>query len=255
MATNRDIRNIYFWSPRWLTLWCDLATCFATPHFSLVTYMSAPLIIKSVCRGWMFALMLLLFMPLQGFTEGSCPNHSERTTVVRNEGFPQDRSLGSSWGARLDHCGRFARSHLIALHPIVAHSREAGRQNVAVILHTTLRLTKFIFMFCNKIMVWRTSKYEYFLPRPLRAVSLNSLPRELIHDLELMQLEEASSKIGRSWYHYHITKHQNDYVLWSLSSVNKWHPHHDVGSAQCMTYLWPPTPEWGSNLLAPNYFE
>ena len=162
MATNRDIRNIYFWSRRWLTLWVTLLPVLQHRNIFLWSYMSAPLIIKSVCRSWMFALMLLLFMPLQGFTEGSCPNHSERSMAVRNEGFPQDRSPRSSWGARLDHCGRFARSHLIALHPIVAHSREAGRQNVAVILHTTLRLTKFIFTLCNKVMAWWISKYVLF---------------------------------------------------------------------------------------------
>ena len=138
--------------------------------------------------------MLLLFMPLQGFTEGSCPNHSERTTAVRNEGFPQDRSLGSSWGARLDHCGRFARSQLIS-HPIVAHSREAGRQNVAVILHTTLNFTKFIFTLCNKVMAWWISKYVFF-SRPQRAVFLDSLPRELIH---VLLTHAAWGSLSQNW--------------------------------------------------------
>ena len=48
MATNRDIRNIYFWSPRWLTLWVTLLPVLQHRNIFLWSHISAPPIIKSV---------------------------------------------------------------------------------------------------------------------------------------------------------------------------------------------------------------
>ena len=154
MATNRDIRNIYFWSLRWLTLWVTLLPVLQHRNIFLWSHIWEHLsllrvFVEAECLRWCCCCLC----PSKG-----SPRALARTTqseVWRWETRVSHKKTGrpGHLGVLADHCGRFARSYLIALlHPIVAHSREAGRQNVAVILHTTLHLTKFIFTLCNKTM-------------------------------------------------------------------------------------------------------
>ena len=153
MATNRDIRNIYFWSPRWLTLWVTLLPVLQHRNIFFWSHIWEHLsllrvFVEAECLRWCCCCLC----PSKGSPRALArTTQSEvwrwETRVSHKTGRP------GHLGVLADHCGRFARSQIIALlHPIVAHSREAGRQNVAVILHTTLHLTKFIFTLCNKTM-------------------------------------------------------------------------------------------------------